>query len=415
MNCNKFITKLLKLKGLKVKSFYFSNYNKELYLEIAPYKNGCLCPKCLRRCKIHQILKEPRYWEDIVICKTKIYFQYRPKELDCPTHGRQQEVIPWAADHSRITYRLEFLILKYAQSMTQAKAAEFLMLSKSTFSDLLHRIISRVRADHKIRGVKSLGVDEISYARNKKYATIVYDLEKSCVIWAAKGKGKATIDDFFNNHLSQYQKEHITTASCDMSEGYINAINEHCSNVTLVLDKFHIVKALNDALDCVRKEEWQVLSKDERKALKGMRWLLYKHSSNRTKKETRLINQLKKSNRRIHRAWVLKDEFELFWQYNSPASARKFLKRWMTTALKSRIQSMKKFVNTIRKHIENIIAYIGNAITNAKAEGINRIIKQVKDRSSGFKVLDNFINMIYLTVGDMDIPAQIPAKFRTCE
>jgi transposase len=297
--------------------------------------------------------------------------------------------------------------------MTQANAAEFLQIPKSTFSDSLHRIIQRVRKNHKIRGLKSIGVDEISYARNKKYATIVYDMEQSCVVWAAKGKGKATIDDFFTNHLSQYQKENIATASCDISEGYINSINEHCPNVILVLDKFHIVKLLNDALNTVRKEEWQALSKEERKAMKGMRWLLYKHSENRTKGETRLINQLKNSNRRIHRAWVLKDEFELFWQYKSPGAARNFLKRWMTTALKSRIESIKKFVGTIRKYFENIIAYIGNAITNAKAEGINRIIKQVKDRSSGFKVLDNFIDMIYLTVGDMDIPAQIPAKFRT--
>lgn len=382
-------------------------------MDIAPYKNGCLCPSCKRRCKIHKIAKEPRIWEDIVVCGIKIYFRYRPKEISCPTHGRQQEIIPWAQDHSRITYRLEFLIVKYSQTMTQANAAELLQIPKSTFSDSLHRIIQRVRSNHKIRGIKFIGVDEIAYARNKKYATIVYDLERSCVVWAAKGKGRATIDEFFNNHLSQYQRENITTASCDMCETYINAIKENCPNVTLVLDKFHIVKALNDALDTVRKEEWQSLSKAERIAFKGIRWLLYKHAGNRRKNETRLINRLKKGNRRIHRAWILKDEFALFWEYKSPAAAKKFLERWMTTALKSRIEAIRKFVRTIKKHLDNIVAYIGNKITNAKAEGINRIIKQVKDRSSGFKVLDNFIDIIYLTVGDMDIPAQIPAKFRT--
>jgi transposase len=412
MNIRKFITRLLKLKGLKVRSFYFADYNRELHLEVAPYKNGCRCPICGRRCRIHKVAQESRIWQDIVVCGIKIYFHYRPKEIDCPTDSRRQEIIPWASDHSRITYRLEFLILKYAQTMTQANAAELLKIPKSTFAGLLHQIIGRARKDHKIRGLKSVGVDEISYARNKKYATIVYDLESSCVVWAAKGKGRNTIDDFFRNHLSEYQRKNITTASCDMSETYINAIKEHCPNGILVLDKFHIVKALNEALDTVRKEEWHSLGKSERKALKGLRWLLYKHSGNRTKRETRLINSLKKGNRHIHRAWVLKDEFELFWEYKSPAAARKFLKRWLTTALKSRIESFKKFVGTIRRHFENIVAYIGNAITNAKAEGINRIIKQIKDRSSGFKVLDNFINMIYLTIGDMDIPAQIPAKFR---
>jgi len=142
--------------------------------------------------------------------------------------------------------------------MTQANAADLLQIPKSTFANLLHNIIQRVRSNHKIRGLKSIGVDEISYARNKKYAAIVYDLERSCVVRAAKGKGKATIEEFFKNHLSAYQKDNITTASCDMSEAYINGIKENCPHVTLVLDKFHIVKALNDALDTVRKEEYIV-------------------------------------------------------------------------------------------------------------------------------------------------------------
>jgi len=52
-------------------------------------------------------------------------------------------------------------------------------------------------------------------------------------------------------------------------------------------------------------------------------------------------------------------------------------------------------------------------LTNAIAEGLNRIIKIVKNRASGFRNLEAFIDMIFLTVGDLDIPAQIPEKFRT--
>ena len=52
-------------------------------------------------------------------------------------------------------------------------------------------------------------------------------------------------------------------------------------------------------------------------------------------------------------------------------------------------------------------------LTNAVAEGLNRIIRIVKNRASGFRSLQAFIDMIFLTVGDLDIPAQIPVKFRT--
>ena len=156
-----------------------------------------------------------------------------------------------------------------------------------------------------------------------------------------------------------------------------------------------------------------VLDAEGRKAIKGLRWLLAMHSNNRTKGHTRFLNNLRNANRRIHRAWVLKDEFEHFWDYRYRGSAEKFLKKWATAALRSRIPSLRKFVTTLRNHFENILAYIDRNLTNAVGEGLNRIIKIVKNRASGYRGLDNFSDMIYLTVGDLDIPAHIPSNLRT--
>jgi transposase len=124
------------------------------------------------------------------------------------------------------------------------------------------------------------------------------------------------------------------------------------------LDHFHITKALLGAVDEVRKEEWPRADKSMKATFKGLKWLLFLPSSNRTKGHTRLLNQLKKGNRHIHRAWVLKDEFEQFWQYVYPGAAETFVKAWMTATLKSRLQPLREFVKTLKKHWENLIAYI---------------------------------------------------------
>jgi len=110
---------------------------------------------------------------------------------------------------------------------------------------------------------------------------------------------------------------------------------------------------------------------------------------------------------------VLKDEFDHFWDYQATWAAKRFLKRWMTTALKSRLEPIRKFVQTVKKHMKHIITFVECRLTNAVAEGLNRIIKIVKNRASGFRSLKAFTDMIYLTVGDLDIPAQIPVTFRT--
>lgn len=413
MTLNKFIRKILNLKGLMVSGYQFKVRDKTLTLWVKPYKNGCLCPFCHRRCRIIRTMSQPRQWRDIPICGWSVFLLYCPKEIFCPTHDRVQEKIPWAESHARITYRFEYIMLVYCQLMTQKAAAKILHIPKSTLSDMLHRVITRLRDGHRIRGLKAIGIDEISYCKGHKYVTIVYDLDRSCVVWVGPGKGRETIDVFFTHQLSDYQKKKIKWASCDMSQAYIGAIEDHCPNAKLVLDRFHVVKALNDAVDEVRKEQWRLANTDERKAIKGLRWLLFKHSSHRSKKDTRILNALSKGNRRIHRAWVLKDEFEQFWEYKAPWAAEKFLKRWITSALKSRLDPIRDFVKTVKKHMHRILPFIGSRITNAIAEGLNRVIKIVKNRASGFRSLPAFIDMIFLTVGDVDLPDQIPLKFRT--
>ncbi len=138
---------------------------KELHLAVKPYKKGCRCPECGRRGRIVHQTTTFRCWEDLTLMGLKVLFWYAPKEIRCPTHGRMQETIPWAPTWSHATYRLEWRICALCQIMTQKAAAEILKMAPSTLSDLLHRIIARVREGHRIRGVTTLGVDEISFRR----------------------------------------------------------------------------------------------------------------------------------------------------------------------------------------------------------------------------------------------------------
>ena len=410
--CN-FIQKLLKIKGYRVSNFTFYNWCKELWLEVKPYKNGARCPLCNRRGKIIRILDKPRIWQDIPVCGRMVFLVYTPREIKCRKHGRIQENIPWAAPHARVTYRFEYALLMYCSIMTQKATAQLLKISTSTLSDILHRTITRERSGHRIRGLTHIGIDEIAYCKGRKYATIVYDLKRSCVLWVGMGKGRKTIDRFFAEELSLYQRRQIVAACCDMSQAYIGAIEHWCPKVTLVLDRFHIVKALNNAVDEVRKEQWRQANKADRVTLKGLRWLLYRHSSRRNDEDVKRLKSLyMNGNRRIYRAWVLSDEFEQFWDFKDQAAAKEFLGNWCQTANKSRLEPIKEFVKTVKKHEHRLLPFVDNRLTNAIAEGLNRIIKIIKNRASGFRTLEAFSDMIFLTVGDMDIPGQIPASFR---
>ena len=106
------------------------------------------------------------------------------------------------------------------------------------------------------------------------------------MVWVGAGKGRGTIDRFFTEALCEHQRRQVRWASCDMNRAYSEAIKHHCPNATLVIDHFHVTKALNDAVDEVRKEEWRAPAGEQRKAIKGLRWLLYRHPATRTKGQT---------------------------------------------------------------------------------------------------------------------------------
>jgi transposase len=412
------LRKLLRLEGMSVTAFEFADAaedatHKTLRLWVKPWKNGCRCQVCERRCPIVSQGRDERSWLDISTFGRRVELRYRPREIACPTHGRGQEMIPWAAPRARLTYRAEWRLCVLCTLMTQKAAAEVMCMPTSTVSDNLHRIINRVRTGHRIKGLVSIGVDEISYKKGQKYVTLVYDLDRSKVLWVGEGKGRETLDRFFNEELTKEQKDAIRWASCDMANAYTEGIKAHCQNVKLVIDRFHVVKRLNEAVDEVRKEEWRQLEGEQKKAVKGLRWLLRRSPLSRTKGDTRALNALAKGNRRIYRAWELKDEFEHFWSYAYVGSARKFLEQWATRALRSRIPSMRKFVATLRNYQENILTYIERSLTNAVAEGINRVVKLAKNRASGYRGVQAFADMIYLLVGDVDIPVHIPSTLRS--
>jgi len=413
MSVCKFIVKLFRLKRiLKVVDVTFSNYNKTLTIAVGPYKNGCRCPICGRRCKIICFAKDARCWRDIPIHGTWVIFHYHPREIDCPSHGRVQEDIPWADALSRDTYRLEYAIVTYCQKMTQKAAGKLLKIAKSSLSDKLHRIIKRQRQGHKIRGLKNMGVDEISYRKGHRYATVIYDLDKGKVIWVGHGKDGGALKRFLST-LSTYQRSQIKHVCCDMSRAYTSVIRKHLKNTVMVIDRFHVVKALNEAMDKVRKDEFAKLALSERRAIKGIRWVLFRNPANRTPEDKAILKKLAKSNNRIYRAWLLKDEFEHFWGYSSIGWAKRFVKRWCTRALKSRLESMRGFVETLRNHLPYIISYVSTRLTNAKGEGINRLLRMVNNRASGFATLEAFIDVIMLEVGDVDIPESFPKRFQT--
>ena len=245
---------------------------------------------------------------------------YAPREIVCRTHGRTEEEIPWAARHVRgSAIASSTPCCACARSMTQKAAAQLLQMPASTLSDtactaaLNAIVVAIVCGDF---GSSASTRSPTASATSTRRWSMTWSARSSCQV--GQGRGRATIDQFFDHQLSDYQKSQIHTGCCDMSEAYMCAISSHCPNAQLVLDRFHIVKALNDAIDDVRKEQWREASAADLKssqaiALAAVPAFIHSFAPGHADSSGRW----EKHNRRIYRAWRLKDEFEQLWTFNA--------------------------------------------------------------------------------------------------
>ena len=184
-----------------------------------------------------------------------------------------------------------------------------------------------------------------------------------------------------------------------MSLGFKKGIQECFVNSNTIIDKFHVIKHANDAVDTVRKEEAK-----KNDLLKKTKYLWLKNDLNLTEHQKEKKQSLLKQHLKTARAYAMRVELQNIYESSvDRADADSRLKKLCSWMLRSRLEPMKKLVGTIQDHWNEILNYFDYKFTNAILEGINSIIQNIKCRARGFSNNEYFKTMIYLGCGKLDL------------
>jgi len=181
-------------------------------------------------------------------------------------------------------------------------------------------------------------------------------------------------------------------------------IRKWAPDATLVFDKFHIIKRLMEAVDAVRRQEIAQKDQQHKDLVKRSRYIWLKNPWNLTDKQKMRLSELERLNLKINRAYLLKEQFRQFWDYVYPSNAKKFLKQWFWWATHSRLQPMRDFAWTLRRHEQDILNYFKLRITAGSVEGLNRRAKVVSQRCYGFRTFEMFRMALYHSLGNLPVP-----------
>ena len=358
-----------------------------------------------RRREIYDLCQE-RTWRDLSMRKLPLRLLYRPRRVDCPRCGVRVEDFPWAEPWARVTIALANAVAVLARELSWQGTARHYGLSWKSVARIVERAVEYGLRHRRRPPVHVIGIAEVSRRKGQVYLTVVYDLERRVLLWAGDDRTEEAVRPFFTQEMGRRRCHTLPVVCMDMWAAYAKLVREYAPNAQILFDRFHIVQHLQEAVEEVRRSEMRRLSRKERVVFKRSRWLLLKNPWNLNPDQKNRLSTLVRWNTPIVRAYYLKESFQLFWDYQQPARAKAHLEKWMSSAMRSRLEPFKKFVRLLRGHLGGILPWTTLRLSNGAVEGMNNKIKAISHRSFGFRSAKNFIAAIYHCCARLPLPAE---------
>ena len=297
-----------------------------------------------------------------------------------------RESLSWLAANPHYTKQFVKAVGERCRDTTIKSAAAEFSLDWHTVKELDKEYM---REQLRLQGkppVFIMGVDEISVQKGHHYRVVVSDLERRRPIWfGGKGKAKKDLDLFFIEN-GEKRNSKITLAAMDMSQAFQNSVRENVPKATLLFDKFHVIQKLCDALDEVRKSEYQRLTGYDRTFIKGQKYVLLRNRENLDHKGRQSLALLLKANKRLQTAYLLKESFDQFWTYSSGTWAQKFFENWKDALKWQRLKPLEEFAAMDDRHWNGIVAHLTiEGIPLGFVEGLNNKIRVIQRRAYGLR------------------------------
>jgi len=301
----------------------------------------------------------------------------------------KRERLDWLADNPLYTKRFAFFVGRRCRQTTVKEVAEELFLDWHTVKELDKQYMGEQLRRAGTPAPRVIGIDEIAIAKGHRYRIVVSDLERGRPIWfGGQDRSEASLDEFFT-WLGAAKCRGIRLAVMDMWKPFRHSTLKegNAPQAAILYDKFHVLSHLGEALDEVRKREYARLSGNNRRFIKGQKYTLLSHWENLTTRGRKALKLLFKANKRLNKAYLLKESFGLLWNFPRAALARDFFDQWQDSLLWQRLEPYRKFARMIEAHWEGITAYCQqeNKVPLGFVEGLNNKIRTIQRRAYGFR------------------------------
>lgn len=378
------LTRILGLRGYEVTRYSLDEGEKRLvlYLGRKGKRPRYLCPGCGRR--RHKWKDRRRYLvEDLPWGENRVQLVVDKHRVMCPRCGVRTERLPFVRERGHVTIRMEALIGRECQSQPVSHVAKKWGLGWERTKNIDKSFLREWDQSRRRRPLRHLGIDEVSRQKGHKYYTVFSNLDSGEVIDLRLDRDQSAPDSFFRDRGRK--KRSIRAACIDMWPAYEKSVRDNVPQALIIYDKFHVMKHVAKAVDETRREEFFRQGKKKRAFIKGKRWLFLTRWTNLSEEGRIRLEEAFRVNRRMFKAYFLKEDLSRLWEFASPEAARRFFHNWVQNIRWQRIPAFWKLAQTLRVHLEGIVNFCQENVRFGVVEAINTTVKSVMRRGRGYR------------------------------
>ena len=400
------LTRVHQVKGFVYEKVRF--VGDEIEVEVRPRKGTRpICSGCDWPRPGYDTLPSRRF-AFVPLWAIGVFLIYAMRRVDCPTCGIKVERVPWGVGKRPMTRAQAVFLARWARRLSWREVASIFQTSWESVFRSVQWVVEYGLQHRDLDGITAIGVDEVQFQKGHRYLTVVYQIDASCrrLLWVGRDRTAKTLLRFFRM-IGRQRTADLRFICSDMWQPYLKVIAKKAAHAVHILDRFHIVAMLNKALDEIRaKEAKQLAAEGYEPLLKRSRWCFLKRPENLTDKQRIKLEDVVRYDLKSVRAYLLKEAFQMLWQYTSPHWAGWFLDRWVSRAMRSRLEPIKKVARSIRSHRELILNWFRarKEFSSGIVEGLNYKIKLTLRKAYGFKTLEAAEIALYHTLGRLPEP-----------
>jgi transposase len=236
-----------------------------------------------------------------------------------------------------------------------------------------------MEAKHTFDTPRWMGLDEIHLGGKPR--GVVTNVEQNCLVNMLVNRNKSTVGGYISEKLDLPKIEIVTM---DMWNPYRDVAKDLLPKAMVVVDKFHVVRMANAALESVRRGVRKGLAKPKCIQLKNDRFLLLKrfNTLNETQRET--VEAWSKAFPEIGSAWVAKESYFDIWDCRDAKEAQECYAIWLAHLTPPATEAFAPLTTAMANWRTEIFRYFETRATNAYTESLNSVIRMVDRAGRGY-------------------------------